>query len=64
MCDDAFKPDQDPGASGVGGLEDAVQDNGGAIRAVDAVPGKGEAVPAAPTHGSGTGVDSGVGGLY
>jgi penicillin-binding protein 1A len=64
MCDDAFKPDQDPGAPGVGGLDDTAQDNAGAIRSVDAVAGKEAAAPAAPAHGSGTGVDSGVGGLY
>jgi penicillin-binding protein 1A len=62
MCEDAFKPDQEPGAAGVGGL-DAVGDSG-AVHAVDAVSGAPAAVPADPSRGSGTGVDSGVGGLY
>jgi len=63
MCDDAFKPDQEPGASYVGGL-DSDRGNTGAISSVDAVSGAPVPPPSDPPRGSGTGVDSGVGGLY
>jgi penicillin-binding protein 1A len=60
MCVDAFKPDQEPGAGGVGGADDIAAD--GAVHTVDAVAGDSNGAP--PPRGSGTGVDSGVGGLY
>lgn len=64
MCVDAFKADQEPGASGVGGTDDV----GGAVSttaSVETVPGtESPAAPPTPPKGSGTGVDSGVGGLY
>ena len=67
MCVDAFKPDQDPGAGGVGGTDDAASDGGsGAVTMMDAVPAS-ATTPGQPPpqpRGSGTGVDSGVGGLY
>jgi len=63
MCDDAFKPDQVPGAGYVGGLESDRGDSG-VITSVDAVSGAAVAPAANPPRGSGTGVDSGVGGLY
>jgi penicillin-binding protein 1A len=65
-CVDAFKPDQEPGSGGVGGtdgpsLTGAVQvlDAGAESQAAAATP----AQPP-PPRGTGTGVDSGVGGLY
>jgi penicillin-binding protein 1A len=64
-CVDAFKPDQTPGDGGVGGA-DAVGGSTGAVSMMDAVPG-GQAdgpPPPPPAQGAGTGVDSGVGGLY
>jgi penicillin-binding protein 1A len=63
-CIDAFKPDQDPGAGGVGGADDEASDGSGAVQMMDAVPASASAAPAPPPRGSGTGVDSGVGGLY
>jgi penicillin-binding protein 1A len=61
-CVDAFKPDQTPGDGGVGGA-DAAGPTAGNVSMMDAVP-AGQADGAAPPQGSGTGVDSGVGGLY
>ena len=60
-CVDAFKPDQEPGA---GGVAMNVSDNGQTnIQMFD--PDAGDAQPhPAPGQGAGTGVDSGVGGLY
>jgi penicillin-binding protein 1A len=63
MCDDAFKPDQEPGASYVGGLDND-RGNTGIVSTVDAVSGSPVPPPSDPPRGSGTGVDSGVGGLY
>jgi len=63
MCEDAFKPDQEPGAAGVGGLDAAGGDTG-VVHSVDAVAGAPGSPPADPPRGTGTGVDSGVGGLY
>jgi penicillin-binding protein 1A len=65
MCIDAFKPDQVPGAGGVGGSgEDA--DAGDGVTMMDAEPTNTAASgpPAPQPRGTGTGVDSGVGGLY
>jgi penicillin-binding protein 1A len=62
-CVDAFKPDQTPGDGGVGGT-DGPAPASGSVSMMDAVPGGGQAESAAPAQGSGTGVDSGVGGLY
>ena len=66
-CVDAFKPDQTPGDGGVGGADAPERSGGGSVSMMDAVSG-GQASdqPAAPTtaQGGGTGVDSGVGGLY
>jgi penicillin-binding protein 1A len=58
-CIDAFKPDQEPGAGGVGGADDPGVT--GATAAADTT--QAPSVPP-PPKGSGTGVDSGVGGLY
>ncbi len=66
-CVDAFKPDQSPGASGVGGgsrretAETVAADSG--VQMVDPDP-DAPAVPPPPKPSSGDGVDSGVGGLY
>jgi penicillin-binding protein 1A len=58
-CVDAFKPDQEPGAAGVALNDNA--DPGSNIQIFDT---DAEAAHPAPATGSGTGVDSGVGGLY
>jgi len=63
MCEDAFKPDQEPGAAGVGGSDESVGETG-AVHSVDVVTGTAAPPAADPARGSGTGVDSGVGGLY
>ena len=71
-CIDAFKPDQVPGAGGVGGADSVSATGGsaetGAVTLLDATPAAqtaGSASAAAPPpRGAGTGVDSGVGGLY
>jgi penicillin-binding protein 1A len=65
-CIDAFKPDQVPGAAGVAG-EDA--DPGSNIQVFDADSGdmqgdQSQHASAPPGAAAGTGVDSGVGGLY
>jgi penicillin-binding protein 1A len=60
MCEDAFKPDQVPGAGGL----DAMAGDNGTVRSVDAVAGVPATTSTDQPHGSGTGVDSGVGGLY
>jgi len=64
QCVDAFKPDQVPGAAGVGGQSADVAAADGSIQMVDPDrdPPPDAANPA--KHASGTGVDSGVGGLY
>jgi penicillin-binding protein 1A len=68
MCVDAFKPDQEPGSGSVGGLDEvsSAGDSGGRVSMMDAVPGDTQnGAPAPPPpQGAGTGVDSGVGGLY
>ena len=70
MCEDAFKPDQEPGAGGVGGLDEASGaggaggGDGGTVHSIDALTGQPAAAHADPPRGTGTGVDSGVGGLY
>jgi penicillin-binding protein 1A len=72
-CVDAFKPDQQPGAAGIGGSgngnsfsEDTPET--GAVSMMDATSttqtAAGTGAPAPPPRGTGTGVDSGVGGLY
>jgi penicillin-binding protein 1A len=58
-CVDAFKPDQEPGAGGVGGADDP-----GAVSATAAADSTQAPSAPPPPRGSGTGVDSGVGGLY
>lgn len=70
MCVDAFKPGQVPGASGVGGGVARNDDTGGGsgdVQLLDAQSGDPngsvQALPHAPAQ-SGTGIDSGVGGLY
>jgi penicillin-binding protein 1A len=67
-CIDAFKPDQEPGAAGVAGMDPV---SGGGVQMDDADPGSQTATSGTPASaqagsptGSGTGVDSGVGGLY
>jgi penicillin-binding protein 1A len=64
-CIDAFKPDQNPGDAGVGGADAPSGD--GAVSMMDSVPSGQSDQAASPTAGqmgTGTGVDSGVGGLY
>ena len=65
-CVDAFKPDQVPGASGVGGIarQDDSVDTAAADSPVLMVNPDPDAPPPAPKPSPGTGVDSGVGGLY
>ena len=66
-CIDAFKPDQTPGDGGVGGADapDSHDPGTGTVSMMDAVPaGQGDGPPSPPAQGAGTGVDSGVGGLY
>ena len=66
-CIDAFKPDQTPGAGGVGGTDDPAMSSNGAVTLLDATPAAqnaGAPGTPAPPRGTGTGVDSGVGGLY
>ncbi len=63
-CIDAFKPDQTPGDGGIGGTDAPAAAASGTVSMMDAVPGGQQDQAAAPGAGSGTGVDSGVGGLY
>ncbi len=66
-CIDAFKPDQTPGEGGVGGTDAPGTGGAGTVSMMDAVSGGQTAdQPSAPVtaQGSGSGVDSGVGGLY
>jgi len=60
-CVDAFKPDQTPGAGGVPGL---AAEPGQQADNPQTADGSAPATPATPPRGAGTGVDSGVGGLY
>jgi penicillin-binding protein 1A len=69
VCVDAFKPGQAPGSGGVGstgaGEQDLLAtDTGGDVQMVNPDPDAPNATPAAARPASGTGVDSGVGGLY
>jgi penicillin-binding protein 1A len=62
-CLDAFKPDQNPGDGGIGGAD--TTGSTGAVSMMDAVQAEPDgAAQSPPPQGSGTGVDSGVGGLY
>ncbi len=67
-CNDAFKPDQVPGASGVASVARNDEGGGGSgeVKLLDAQSGDpaGTTQPASAPSQSGTGVDSGVGGLY
>jgi penicillin-binding protein 1A len=65
-CVDAFKPDQEPGAGGVGGLGGEISgaSNAASVNAADGNTAGAQAAAPAQPRGSGTGVDSGVGGLY
>jgi penicillin-binding protein 1A len=71
-CIDAFKPDQVPGAGGWPGdpLATASSDSGGqpgvesGVQMVNPDPDSAAGIAAAPKPATGTGVDSGVGGLY
>lgn len=66
-CVDAFKPDQNPGDGGVGGTDAPEKSGAGTVSMMDTVSnGQSPDQPAAPStaQGGGTGVDSGVGGLY
>jgi penicillin-binding protein 1A len=69
MCVDAFKPDQIPGSAGLGPRAEDVVATTGDVQMVDPDPDAPAGAPAGPTAmpakpASGTGVDSGVGGLY
>jgi penicillin-binding protein 1A len=69
MCVDAFKPDQVPGSAGVGPRAEDVVATDGNVQMVDPDPdapatGGASATAAPGKPASGTGVDSGVGGLY
>ena len=64
-CLDAFKPDQNPGDSSVGGID--APESSGKVSMMDAVSSgqsPDQAAPPSTAQGGGTGVDSGVGGLY
>jgi penicillin-binding protein 1A len=67
-CIDAFKPEQIPGAAGAGGgprrddIDTAATDS--TVQMVNPDPDAPEAPPPAQKPATGTGVDSGVGGLY
>ncbi len=63
-CVDAFRPDQVPGSSGVGGGEHTSQDTASADTGVQMVPADPDSPPPVPPPPNSTGVDSGVGGLY
>ena len=63
-CIDAFKPDQVPGAGGIGGEERASVSTVSSDSPVEMVNPDPDAPPPAPKPQTGTGVDSGVGGLY
>ncbi len=64
-CVDAFKPEQNPGDGGIGGTRGGGPPAGsGTVSMMDAVPVGQPDQAAAPNSGAGTGVDSGVGGLY
>jgi hypothetical protein len=68
-CIDAFKPDQVPGAAGVNVDVSDDHDPGSNIQMFDADGGDMQGDPsqhasAPPGAAAGTGVDSGVGGLY
>jgi penicillin-binding protein 1A len=62
LCIDAFKPDQVPGSAGVGARSDVAAADGD-VQMVDPDPDAATA-NATPKPASGTGVDTGVGGLY
>jgi penicillin-binding protein 1A len=64
QCVDAFKPGQVPGAAGVDGRTDDVMASDSAVQMVPADPDTPPAMAGAVKGPSGTGVDSGVGGLY
>ncbi len=64
-CIDAFRPDQVPGSGGAGGGERAgIEDTASADTGVQMVPADPDSPPPPPHPTTGTGVDSGVGGLY
>jgi penicillin-binding protein 1A len=63
-CVDAFKPGQVPGASGVDGQTDDVVASDSAVQMVDPDPDAPPVAAGVSKGASGTGVDSGVGGLY
>jgi penicillin-binding protein 1A len=64
VCIDAFKPGQAPGSGGVGSGQDILATDGGDVQMVDPDPDTPLTTPAPGKPASGTGVDSGVGGLY
>jgi penicillin-binding protein 1A len=66
VCVDAFKPGQEPGSGAVGsGDQDLLaNDTGGDVQMVNPDPDAPITPPSAAKPSSGTGVDSGVGGLY
>jgi penicillin-binding protein 1A len=63
-CIDAFKPDQVPGASGLGTDPENVATSEPGVQLVDPDPNAPTVAAPAPKSASGTGVDTGVGGLY
>jgi penicillin-binding protein 1A len=63
-CIDAFKPDQVPGAAGIGDTVDTASSETG-VQMVNPDPDAPQVgPPGAPKPATGTGVDTGVGGLY
>jgi penicillin-binding protein 1A len=64
VCVDAFKPDQVPGSGGVNaGTQDILATDGN-VQMVDPDPDSPQGAAVAAKPASGTGVDTGVGGLY
>jgi penicillin-binding protein 1A len=65
VCVDAFKPGQVPGSGGVGSsTQDILSADGGDVQMVDPDPDAPASAKPPARAASGTGVDSGVGGLY
>ena len=64
VCVDAFKPDQVPGSAGVNAGTQDILTTDGNVQMVDPDPDMPPGTAPPPKPASGTGVDTGVGGLY